>query len=407
MSSASSASAARRCRVVPTRSRHRSRPWLELNLRAAEPGRRWEVVNCGGISYASYRLVPILEEVLEYSPDLVIVYTGHNEFLEDRTYGHIKHLPWYLAAPRDLLASLRTTRCLVSAYRRLAGAPDGETGSRPVLPEEVDALLDHHGGLELYQRDEKWRRDVVDHYRHNLRRMVATCRRRGVPLLLVNPVSNVADCPPFKSEHREGISPEEKARWTALREAARDTFRTDRRRAVVLLEEALEIDAEHAGIHFQLGKYLHWQGLTERAREAYLRAKELDVCPLRILEPMNRAVLEVARETGTPAVDVKAIFEEKSEVGIPGSDWLVDHVHPSIPGHRVIAAALADELVRQKLVEPREGWESERERLYREHLLSLDHLYFAQGKRRLESLLGWAQGRAGTELLELESAEKR
>ena len=54
--------------------------WLEIALRGAEPARTWEVINCGGISYASYRLVPILEEVLGYDPDLIVLYTGHNEF---------------------------------------------------------------------------------------------------------------------------------------------------------------------------------------------------------------------------------------------------------------------------------------------------------------------------------------
>jgi len=64
--------------------------WLALNLRAARPGPDWEVVNCGGISYASYRLVPIMRELLGREPDLFIIYTGQNEFLEDRTYGRLK-----------------------------------------------------------------------------------------------------------------------------------------------------------------------------------------------------------------------------------------------------------------------------------------------------------------------------
>ena len=64
--------------------------WLELNLRTADPRYQWEVVNCGGVSYASYRLVPILRELLAYEPDLFIICTGHNEFLEDRTYASVK-----------------------------------------------------------------------------------------------------------------------------------------------------------------------------------------------------------------------------------------------------------------------------------------------------------------------------
>ncbi len=67
--------------------------WLELNLRAARPSADWEVVNCGGISYATYRLVPIMRELLGYEPDLFIICTGHNEFLEDRTYRRLKRTP--------------------------------------------------------------------------------------------------------------------------------------------------------------------------------------------------------------------------------------------------------------------------------------------------------------------------
>ena len=41
-------------------------------------------------------------------------------------------------------------------------------------------------------------------------------------------------------------------------------------------------------------------GMLSKARRAYLRAKELDICPLRILEPMNEALgLGPRNETDT------------------------------------------------------------------------------------------------------------
>src|SRR5688572_30049482 len=64
--------------------------WLELHLNAADSSRRYEVVNCGGVSYASYRLIPILNEVLKYQPDLIVFCEGHNEFLEDRCFAPLK-----------------------------------------------------------------------------------------------------------------------------------------------------------------------------------------------------------------------------------------------------------------------------------------------------------------------------
>ncbi len=64
--------------------------WLKAYLDETAPDKDWEVVNCGGISYASYRVALVMEELVNYQPDLFVIYTGHNEFLEERTYGQIK-----------------------------------------------------------------------------------------------------------------------------------------------------------------------------------------------------------------------------------------------------------------------------------------------------------------------------
>ena len=89
--------------------------WLELSLRAAEPGRRWRVVNCGGVSYATYREALIVDELLRYQPDLFIVCTGHNEFLEDRSYPHLKESPVVVRAVLEQASRLRTFDLLASA----------------------------------------------------------------------------------------------------------------------------------------------------------------------------------------------------------------------------------------------------------------------------------------------------
>ena len=215
-SSASFASAGRRCRAA--RSRETSfTTWLEIGLRATDPGRQWEVVNCGGVSYASYRLVPILQEVLGYAPDLIILYTGHNEFLEDRAYDHIKSRPAAVTRALEILLWSRTGSVLCSAYQRFRNRTARAGMDRPpMLEAEVQALLDYRGGLESYHRDEKWRRDVIRHFAYNLRRMVHLANVAGVPLLLANPACNLRDCPPFKVAHRDDIAPAERSRWESL-----------------------------------------------------------------------------------------------------------------------------------------------------------------------------------------------
>jgi len=181
--------------------------WLKLNLRAARPEVDYEVVNCGGISYASYRLVPIMQELLKYEPDLFIIYTGHNEFLEDRTYRRLKRMPSALIRLHRVMLNLRSYSLAHRFFssRRAQNSGDGRS-SKPVLPIEVRARLDFSDGLDSYHRDDVWHQGIIEHFRHNLRTMVRISRGAGVPVILVNPVTNLKDCPPFNADFRRESS---------------------------------------------------------------------------------------------------------------------------------------------------------------------------------------------------------
>lgn len=372
--------------------------WLELSLEAADPSRRWRVVNCGGISYASYRLVPILEEILQnYEPDLILVYTGHNEFLEDRSYRHIKLLAPYLVRPVSWLARTRTYHVILQGRRWLAGDDSEAFQGRPILKDETDAMLEYRGGLARYHRDEKWRRDVILHYQYNLRRMVQLCRKRGVPMILMNPVSNLRDCPPFKAENREDLAPRESATWRRLVSQAVNCQAKDLTEAVRLLQQAAKIDDQHAGLHYCLAECYDAQNRMDEARQEYLLAKELDVCPLRILEPMNQVVLEIAADTSTPLVDVRAMFEDLSEHRIPGGYLLLDHVHPSVHGHQLIAEAIVKCMQREGLVHPGDDWKRQQDLRFADHLQGLPDIYFSRGLEKLDRLRRWTQGTGGAE----------
>ncbi len=368
--------------------------WLELSLQAAEPDRMWEVVNCGGISYASYRLAPILEEILQhYEPDGILVYTGHNEFLEERTYQGIKHRSRWMTELLRWAAKSRVFNLLQSAYQRTwSTAPI--TGDRTDLPEEVEALLDYQGGLEKYEPDPEWHAGVVEHFRYNIRRMIGLSREAGVPLWLVDPVCNLRDSPPFKAGHRVDLTADQLQRWNQLREEASRNFRSNPRDAVALLEQAAQIDNQHAGLQYDLGKSYEAIGDMESARAAYLRACDLDLCPLRMTSPLRRSLLEVAQETKTPVIPVRELFENSSREGIPGGYLLVDHVHPSISGHQMITELILERIVQDGIVTPQAGWKQREKQSYEQHLASLDDKYYMQGQRRLEGLRKWAQGRA-------------
>lgn len=365
--------------------------WLKLNLQAQSPEANFEVINCGGLSYASYRVLAILQEVLDYAPDLIVIYTGQNEFLEQRTYENWKPANSSLEVIA-WLSRMRTVRFARSWVASPAAREEGSTKTE--LASEVDALLDYSGGLNDYHRDDPWREPIVNHFRWNLEQMIRACQNRRVPLILIRPVTNLIDCPPFKFEIDSKLRADQQAefaeRWDALR--------TDRDRVhdpMAEVDYLLAIDPQHAGALYLKGRLLADRGDWEVAKRYFVAAKDADVCPLRAITPIVESVTELAHRFDVPLVDAERMFSELSEHEIPGSQWLVDHVHPTIEGHQRIGEGLAEVCIQEHFTVPTNSdWKTDRQALYAQHLSGLGEAYFHRGKQRLEGLLLWTQGRA-------------
>lgn len=361
--------------------------WLTQSLSAADPTRNWEVVNCGGVSYASYRLVPILQECLAYEPDLFIVCTGHNEFLEDRTYAAVK-------SPASVQRLLGHSRLFT--LMRAAVQPDRNQRAKFLLEQDVQARLDYRGGLDLYKRDDDWRRGVIRHFKTNLTRMTQACESADVPLLFLLPPSNLADSPPFKSQP----DPQVANQTRELVSTAAEYYRTDLPAAIEKLRQACDLDPRCAVHLYELGRACEAAGRIDEARRYLIQARDEDICPLRMISSLEQSMTAVADDADVPLLNLHAFLESRSKQPILGDGMLVDHIHPSFRGHQLIADQLVRELTRQGSLAPTSGWEDRAAAAHAAHFDSLDSLYFLKGQRTLESLREWARGR-GRNLPEL------
>jgi lysophospholipase L1-like esterase len=360
--------------------------WLELELSAADPARSYEVINGGGVSYARYRLVPLVKEVLHYQPDLVILATGHNEFLEDRTYQAIKTRSALRAKLENAACSLR----LLNFARQWVGR--GKTDHKVELSPEVEPKLDTASGYASYHRDDAWRERVIAQFAESVRTMVSDCRAAGVPVILVKLGANLRDCPPFKSEHRPGLSADQERVWQETFEAGAAAELTNAPAALGFYRKAEAIDAEYALLDYRIARTLDRVGRKPEALHYYSSSKEQDVCPLRILAPFQEILTRVAAEAGAPLVDAEALIAAEAPDSIPGFDWYLDHVHPNIGGHQRIARALAEQVWRSGLSPDTCPWTVEQRRqAYAQHLQRLGPRYFLDGRRRVVWLDSWAR----------------
>lgn len=369
--------------------------FVRLSLKSLHHDRTWKAVNCGGVSYASYRLVPILEECLQYEPDLIIFCEGHNEFLEHVNYAFQKRVSALFAPVYSAASQLQSFR----AMERLMGSAIDEDsdGTRPVLDAEVSTRLDQENGLADYHRDDEHTEMVGEHFRLNLIRICRLCRERNVPLLMIRPPANLADCPPFKSEFSAVHSRDQRNQVAELLRQSRlssSEQKWDEAKACLL--EAVRLDDRYALSWYELGQHHRTRGEDADARRSFQRAVDEDVCPLRMTSALADIMHAVTKEEDVPLLDAHELLSDLSPQELPGDYLLVDHVHPSFRGHEEIAIAVVRWMQSAGLAPMSDAsqWESAARNACRQQVQSMDDTYFLQGRRQLEILKRWAAGRS-------------
>jgi len=335
--------------------------WLRELLPAADKSKTWEVINAGGISYASYRVAHLMEELIKYQPDLFIIYTGHNEFLEERTYRKLREIPSLVQSTVSLLAHTRTWTTMNDLLQSSGLATQSQPPERDTLAAEVDTKLSRSVGPESYTRDDPLREQVLEHYRISLERMVALARSVGAQVVFVTPAANLKDSSPFKSEHTDNLTLQAIQQSEALLTQAKTAIQQEQgETALGILDKAIAVDPRNAELYYRRGKVLLALNRYQEAATALRRARDEDVCPLRALTPMREIVTEVARDNEVALVDYVGLIEERMqrEFGqpVPGKEFFLDHVHPTIEGHKILALALLQTMGDKGLVHPGADW---------------------------------------------------
>lgn len=319
-----------------------------LDTSAGGP-RRFEVINAGGISYASYRATRLAAELARFEPDLFVVYNGHNEFLEERTYREARDIPAWIRNLSGLLDHTRT----YSAMRRLAGA--GASARSDTLAAEVDDVLARTIGPSSYVRDDALRARVLEHYEESQARVGRIAAGVGAKVIYLTTPSNEMDCAPFKSEPTPGLSGADSSRVAVLRRDAEGLLASGAYAAAwEKLEAAAALDPRNADLQYAAGRAALAARRPGEARARFRRAIDEDVCPLRALTPMHEIERRVARAVGGGFVDfedtLRAVVAPRQGHNVLGEPDFTDHVHLTVEHYGLMARGILAEMVRMGLV---------------------------------------------------------
>ncbi len=269
-------------------------PWLckRLKTQLAPKYKKVEIINCGGLSHGTHRLVLIAREIINYDPDLVMIYSGHNEF-EEIEQLHLARIQtgWlqrilYSSAmmrfARDRIAEYQISQLEAEHNRRLLAQsfPDaGKAWGHVFTPEEIA--------------------ERMNKYKQNLTEIISLCQERNVKVVIATVPSN------YVRPSLIGKSAEE-------------------------YQEVLKL--------IQDGKY----------EEAYSLGKKIlsNTSPRhQASEIENSIIREIAEKYNVPLADVLSNVELAEPHHIPGETLFSDHCHLNADGNKIMIQTFEKKLV--------------------------------------------------------------
>lgn len=310
---------------------HSTIPRLLQALLTSASGVPVEVLNLGLEGRSARELCELGAAALEHlAPDLLVVYTGHNEFLPVHIGDHFAAQRHPLRGLEGLLGSTRLGRALAARMERSVARPEAADGLRGALAGDI---------LESSQT-ESVRARTHREFQRQLEELVRAGAALGIPVLLVGPASNGREYGPVGSAFSRPRSAAERARFVALLHGAVEHLHAGRFEACgAALDEASAIDARVAELIHLRAALLWATGQEQAARLLDLEKWALDESARAASQLVLDRIQAAARATGAPYVALGPQLERSQRPNEPA--LFLDHVHPSIYGQYLMALALA------------------------------------------------------------------
>jgi tetratricopeptide (TPR) repeat protein len=324
---------------------------LRAMLQQQYPAAKFEVVNTAMTAVNSHVMRAVARECADHNPDLVVVYMGNNEVIGP--YGPGTVFAGYSPSLSLIRASifLRTTRTGQFLARTLEGLGGGRAAGQW---RGMEAMVGHR-----VPADDVRLEGVYEHFRANLTDICRFIRDAGAQVVLCTVGTNLRQCAPFASEHRQGLAEPDRQRFDSLCQAAAVLEAGGKpAEAAGQYAAAERIDDRFAELHYRLGRCQLAAGRAGEAREHFRLARDLDALRFRADTRINDVIRQVAGDQagrGVHLVDFDKLLagdvpaDRPGEAtssptggvsGVSGSECFHEHVHLNFEGNWELAAAV-------------------------------------------------------------------
>lgn len=285
-----------------------------------------KVFNLGWAGSNSTRIRYLISQTISQKPDLVIIYTGENEFIYPQ-------LDFYFLVRSATFVKNRSDLGKILLYLTKADQSQHGQASTEKFP--------------AYAANKLYVSLKMQIFKNNLKAIVSTTKKHQVPLILAIPGHNIADWPPVRREmttqetpgiYQEGFQNVQKL-------ISQKNFSA----AESLVDFLLSRFPNDASLLFLKATILKVKG--QPSLVIFEKAKDFDLVPWRTTTAYTNFIKSQEGQN-VWVIDFVQVFRKNSKDQVPGFNFFLDGTHPNKEGAYLIAKTFSDFIISEKLIYP-------------------------------------------------------
>lgn len=288
---------------------------------------KWINMGVSGISYSivADQIRQIVNQKDIFYPRLVIIYSGHNEYLPYHgEYGFNiadakkQKINWLLS--RSQIADVTAKK--LKLYK--LEIDDRSYFDKPLFS------------------DEKYV-EVITNFQKEIDKTIDYLKKNNVPVIVSTVAGNYSDFEPNRSVYN--CNEAEKIIFKKKMDSGDEMMKNNMPdKAVGFYVEARAICSSFAQTSFKLGKAYEKLGKYEEAWRAYGDAVDCDKMPIRTMSLQNQFIKKIEESKTVKIADAVEYLREHSPARLIGYNFMSDGHHPNLEGHLLISELLAKKI---------------------------------------------------------------
>jgi len=288
--------------------------YIKKRLELLYPQHNIEVVNVAMTAINSYALLNMLPGIIEKKPDLILIYTGHNEYYGALGVGSMESLGTSRLTIKLVLwlnkfKTVELLRDIIKAVPKIfSSPPKADNGGTLMARMAQEQSIPYKSAL--FEKG-------IEQFKENMTEIFEMTSKAKIPVIIGTLAFNLKDQPPFIS-NRENNS-----------KTAKQVF-------------------DEATAELKKNNFI-------KANQLFRYAKDLDALRFRAPEKINETIKDLARKYDYPIADVDNYFCSVSPENIVGNNLMTDHLHPTLHGYQLIGKLFFEKMREKSFLPSKRG----------------------------------------------------